>query len=84
MLKYEDYFKDIIRKLQYEFSYEDIIEQTSTLRNWSREIHFVPISLIFERPVYSYEFNYSLSINPKNFNSIPIIIYFNHNHFSGD
>jgi hypothetical protein len=79
-LEYENFIRRFIENI----SFERLVEMTATDKAWQREIHITALSILCNRPVYSFDSNctYPIFSCATNTNHDHIIIFFSGNHYS--
>ncbi len=82
LFEYHNYFKNFLRELNPNVSFEQIIIDTATNGEWAREIHLCALSILCYRPVFSYtNTKFSVDATPMPMTRNPIMIYFKVNHY---
>jgi hypothetical protein len=77
-------YENFIRRLIENISFERLVEMTASDKAWQREIHIIALSILCNRPVYSFDSNctYPIFSCTTNTNHDPIINFFTQLYFT--
>ena len=77
----KNFIGNFLHRYCYEYDFESLIKNASKLGVWGSEMQLIAISFLLRRPVYCYKRNASFTINPLSFNSHPVVIFLQDDHF---
>ena len=79
--EYEDFIKTFLKEYYYRYNFEALILKTAEYGVWGSEIHFILLSLLLNRPLYSFTPTASLFSNPLHSLSAPVVLFLMNSHF---
>ena len=79
--EYEAIISRYLKDYGYNYDFEALIRKTSEFGIWRSDIHFLLISLLLNRPVFSFTLRNSLFSNPSLASTAQIVLILHNSHF---